>query len=403
MSTSVSQISGLPFESLRTTLSTSPTSLALQPYANTRYVMLHNPDSTESIYIQCAPNQENYATMTLEITGGATGAVPLDTETMVMGLGETLTAAAGAYSSGADTYSVDARATGTLTVDAIPTAGQTFQLVTKKGPPATTITLTAIAGARAPGSSDFTIGGSVNATATNIATAVNDSPMSNSGAVCTAAAVGAVVTFTAGFEQERRGAYGNTASLSSSTDYGLQLTTTTTGVFTMTDFTGGVNADGGRTQPDGSVLYNSDYDYAANIARAINDPANSFAGAAEPVRALGNAPTDSEIKILSVDAGTTGNGYTVTVAGTTGITQNLPVLGGGTDVPATLTSLYSLLLGPGERFQIYLGPEGERNPLGTAGRWGSDPGAGIGLIAQAVANTPDLIVTYIQGPGSHTS
>lgn len=390
----ITNISPRPFDSFTVTLSAATdTVLDPQPYNNTKEVLLLNTGA-DPVWVRC---QEVLATpASAFILLPSPLVVPLVGETITID-GDVLTAAGGPYVSGTDTFSVDIRATSTITVNGGLAVGDQINVI-RTGTTTVFRTLTGIAGPRAPGSNDFTIDANTTTQAANIVAAINDSDFSTTRSM-TATNVGPVITATAG--TARLGAEGNTSSLANGGD-GLKLTAVLADPtdLTITDFTGGVNADGGATQPSGAVEYNRPNDYLQNIARAIRDPANSFAanniGANYRSDVFGGAP--SVRIIVEAPLGTAGNGLVITEA-MTGVTVTSPTAG-GVDVVA-LTAANSTIIPAGGAITLSIGPEGNRSPLQTDTQWTSTPGANIAIVATMAtgAQDADLNVTYVNNRG----
>lgn len=371
----------------------------IQPYSNTVEVQLLNR-SADPMLFSTIPLGLSLQFADITIPGSSSQPVPVvgDSVTFTGSIVATLTAAAGPRVPGTDTWSVDARATGTITVNAGLAVGDVVGLQTALGPPADVTELVGVVGPRVPGSLTFEVDANPVTQAANLATAMNDSAFSNSGRFSTALAAGNAVTVTAGFDSTKRGASGNTTAFTPNEKTGLGFVTrlAAPGALTTTDFTGGVNADGGQTQQDGSQVFNRNIDYAANLAEAMNDVTNSLVGLGY---GQGNFPAANQVRFLK---GTPGPAFPVALSENTGGTriQVTTPTGGAVTNPRNLTAADSMVILPGERVILRIGAEGERSPLGTFFRWANCPGANLGLAAQAESGPGgDLNITYIQGPG----
>lgn len=395
-----------PFEGFSVTLSAgSVTVLDPQPYNNTKEVILLNRSSSDDMLVQVATLYNEPAAAEIAITGNENGPIPLVGDTITID-GNVLTAAAGPYVSGTDTFSIDARATATLTVNSGFSVGDTVTLRTSGGSPGTTYTYTAIAGARAAGSFDFTVDANTTTQAANLVAAFNDTAIGGlaAGAYISATNALNVITVTAGYQFNKRGANGNTSALSANNDYGLEFTTDNVAAMTITDFTGGVNMDGGEKQPDGSILYNRRGDINNNLAIAISDNANSFSPLFEAqghFRSTTSSTSEAYVTLLVnlYPRGTSGNGLVITESAT-GITVTSPTAGGTDNIPSSLAAATSTVIPAGAAITLSIGEEGNRQPLATESTWALYAGSKLGIVAQMESGADaDLNVTYVQSRG----
>jgi hypothetical protein len=321
--------------------------------------------------------------------------------------GVALVATGGPYVALSDTFSVDIRAQGQITVNAAGglTVGDTitFTYANGSGTAAVTTTLTVIAGARAPGSTDITAVAGAAAQAANIATTINDCVLSTAGPqeVMTASVAGPVVTVTAGAKEEVRGASGNAPQRGTGRSFrGITVSSSlaTAADLTLVQFTGGVNADGGiTTTTDRASDDNREVDYLANIAVGLNNGAGFAAVISQA--ALDSSTPKVIAQVLPLGAGGNGVVLTENTAGAR-LSVTSPTAGGVDAVPASIAAATSTVIPPGSAITLALGSEGNRQALGTDAYWGVNSGSGYGLIAQMEAGGPaDLNVTYINNRG----
>lgn len=208
-------------------------------------------------------------------------------------------------------------ATGTATVSATPiTAGDRFIVGG--------VVLTAVAGARTPGSNDFD--GSlvtVLALAAEIAAALSDASNSFQ-AVATAVAVGSVITLTAVLT----GTAGNVAMSTDSANLTLSGTALTGGLDADTVTIAGRDLTavaGARTSGSNDFSVDgTNFDVADSIAAAINDAANGFVGFVTATAAFG------QVTLTAVPIGARGNTISLATTASATITVSGAFLGGGT-------------------------------------------------------------------------
>lgn len=385
-----------PFDGFTVTLAAAGTVAVLdpQPYANTKEVVLLNLSADDAMYVKVIDAVGGPASTTITVTNTDTSGIPVVGDTITID-GNVLTAVGGPRTAATDTFSVDTRATAFLAFSN-PTglqAGDTVKLQTKGGSPGTFITMTAITGVRAAGSLTFTLDSNPTTAANNLITAINDSAFSDGGANCVASGAG-TVTLTAGFDLERRGANGNASALSANTDYGLSLSVSrSSSVLVLNDFSGGVNADGGETQPDGSVLYNRGVDIAQNIASALLDapsfPGTGFGFTAKPYFNRDSSSATAQVVVVTDSAGQ------ICSESATGLTITTPTAG-NVPVVTSLSAATSTVIPAGWAITLQIGAEGNRTPLGA----GSFSGLAIAAAMESGASGDgDLNVTYVNNRG----
>lgn len=397
-----------------------------QPYSNTKEVILYNTAASDDMWVQITKLQATPSSAFLMVgwpqdqtDGGlavAWGAAPAaDTITLD---GNVLTANAGPRVAGTDTFSVDKRAQARLTIGTSPIVGDIFKINTGKG----LQTATCIAGARAPGSLDFTYSAVNTTLATNLAAMFNDTTqiLNAQGFVVDARVSSNVVTLTAG--NSARGTDGNNpvrridgSSYVSGELTGLSIDTTATDV-AIVDFTGGVDCDNSyQVTTAGAINRNQPQNYAWSIIEAINDATNSFAATT-----LGHYSISTEansivipaymdfpgsavgINLLSVATGTSGDGiaYSESTSGDRLDVTTTPSAGGVDAVPSSITAATSSIIPAGASLSLNIGPEGNRQPLGTNTFWAANDGSTLGIIVQMASNGPeDLNVTYVNSRG----
>jgi len=315
--------------------------------------------------------------------------------------GVPLTAVGGPRVAATDTFSVDIRATATITPNAGLGVGDTIGIRFGNGV-GDVRTLTAVVGPRAPGSLTFDVAAGAVAQAAAINTAINDSIISTpaSTQVATSTVLGPVVTLTAGSRENNRGANGNSPvrNPGGALVVGLAIETSlaTPADLTTTDFVGGVNADGGVTIVGGAVESNRRDDYAINIATAFND-APGFAATVGQGAFLGSGVA----QVQMTPAGAAGNGVVLTEStATVRLTVATPTAGGVDAVPATITAATSTVLPAGSAITLSVGSAGNRQELATDAFWGANSGSGLGIIVQMDAGGPAVLnVTYVNNRG----
>jgi hypothetical protein len=149
---------------------------------------------------------------------------------------------------------------------------------------------------------------------------------------------------------------------------------------------------------------------AAEIAAAINDPANAFAATltATSFAPLTTTGTVATVRIEVIVAGSAGNATTIVVAVANAGALTLPVNGGGVFVggedalpsAASVSAATSIVIPPNTATILPIGSEGNRQPLATTTWWAVNQGSGLGIVAKAAAGANlSLNVTYIQSRG----
>jgi hypothetical protein len=475
MARPITPISPKPFDSFSVSLpAATVVVLDPQPFNNTKEVILLNRSESNSMLVAIESLVATPAASTVRsAVVGSSLSIPEDRTTGGLGVawggggadaitfdGVPLTAVGGPRVAGSDTFSVDIRSQSTLTVNNAGglNVGDEITLIYGDGctgggvfgTPGVfpTLTLTGVAGPRVPGSNTFDVVAGAAAQAAAIATAINDSdftdplisgPGGPTGSILAfASALGAVITITAGTKASVRGANGDspvrvnglpalsgTLCREAQGVVGLEWDLSglsNTGDVTSTDFTGGVNADGGKTigprdiqnppySAPGGTLYNRQADYAVNIAVGFNDGAG-FAGIVYQAAFIETNPSTSdlgewqsrgEVRVQADPIGTGGNGKVVTEnTGAARIVVTSPTVGGTDAVPAALVAATSTVIPPGCAITLAIGSVGNREELGTDAYWAlpNNPGSGLGLVAQMEdAGPDDLNVTYVNNRG----
>jgi len=466
MAAPITPISPKPFDSFSVALpAATVVVLDPQPFNNTKEVILLNRSATAAMLVAVESLIATPASSTVaNVAVGDAFSAPEDRTTGGLGVawsgggadaitfgGVPLTAVGGPRTAATDTFSVDVRSQSTLTVNISPVVGNTIVLVYgdgRTGGPIVsvgvfpTLTLTGVVGPRVAGSSTFDVVVGAAAQAAAIVTALNDSeftdplsttPNAAGSIVAFASAVGAVVTVTAGSKASVRGAHGNspvrltglfTPPVTGTDSQGVvglgwDLSGVAPGAITATDFSGGVNADGGRSAGPidaivnppvapflGGVLTNRYEDYFINIAQGFNDGPGFAASVGQAAYVRINASADEWralgfLRIQALPLGAGGNGIVVTEnTGAARLTVTTPTAGGTDAVPAALVAATSTVIPPSGAITLSIGSTGNREELATDAFWLVNSGSGLGIVAQMEAGGPaDLNVTYVNNRG----
>lgn len=350
-----------------------------QPVSNTKDVVIYNMDETESItaaFINVQGRQAG-ALVTFNWQNSVSPTrTPQPGDTITIG-GVACTAVTGAIP-GLNQFSVPGQAAApVITVTGYPLAGSQ-QIIFQKTVGDVKFTLPTLTGtAGGAGVNEFDItAGSANAVAASIAAAVNNTANAYAPDFVWAVAVGATVQFFAG--NTLLGTEGDDIVVSV---FSSGLIITPTEVVT----TGGI---------DGQY----DNDFVMSFAMAVNSGTNGWI-AISTAWVSGTASPSRQVVLAAVPAGTAGNAVTLATASSGRVTVSGANFSGGVDgVPATLA--YGTVIPPESSFTFNIGPEGNRQALGTEAFWAANKGSGLALaVEHAGAGDVDINVTYVQNRG----
>lgn len=350
-----------------------------QPVSNTKDVVVYNLDTTAFVTVAFINVQGRQAggivTFNWQTTGAQTQ-IPQPGDTVTVG-GVACTAV-GSATPGLNQFSVPVQASApVITVNSYPLTGS-HQIIFQKSVGDVKFTLPTLVGtAGGAGVNEFnTTAGSANAVAASIAAAVNALANAYAPEYVWAVAVGATVEFFAGNNLLGEEGDGIVATVFSS---GAQISPS------EVETTGGVDGQ-----------YNNDF--VMSFAQAINSGTNGWTAISDAWVAGTTSP--SRLVVLSaVPAGAAGNAVTLATASGGRITISGANFTGGVDgVPASLA--YGTVIPPESAFTFNIGPEGNRQPLGTEAFWTANPGSGLAIaVEHDGGGDVDVNVTYVQNRG----